>query len=190
MKVEQIMKGFIYSISEGRFKQAERLIRKNIRNKGNELSKELLSLGFYYGIVENYDSAIFCLELAQGITKDTRIRGEAEKYLAVAHNILGIRLTKMGLLDQAETHYKKAISLKPDFSQFYNNHFFMCWDFSMGISPASFLTLYSYDKNDSVLEIYDARQRFNVTQLIFIRWLSDFHCVYKNILIQIFYFIK
>lgn len=122
MKVEQIMKDFQCSISEARFKQAESLIRKNSRNKGNELSKELLSLGFQYGIAENYDLAIFCLELAQRISKDTRIRREAKKYLAVAHNILGIRLTRIGSLDQAETHFKKAISLRSDFSQFYNNY--------------------------------------------------------------------
>ncbi|MBU7048055.1 MAG: tetratricopeptide repeat protein, partial [Theionarchaea archaeon] len=116
------MKDFKCSINEARFKQAKSLIKKYSRNKGNELSKELLSLGIHYGIAENYDLAIFCLELAQRISKDTRIKGEARKYLAVVHNILGLRLTRIGSLDQAETHFKIAISLRPDFSQFYNNY--------------------------------------------------------------------
>jgi tetratricopeptide (TPR) repeat protein len=109
-------------IKEERFKQAERLVKKYSRNKGNEIGKKLLSLGFLYGTAENYDLAIFCLELSEKISRDINIKGKAKKYLAIAHALLGSRLTEAGLFEEAEAHYKKAISIRPDFSHFHNNY--------------------------------------------------------------------
>ena len=122
MDVDQIMKNFISFINEARFKEAKRLIRKYSRNRGDELGKKLFYLGFFYGTAENYELTIFCLKLSQRISKNAQVRREARKYLAIAHALLGSRFTNEGLFNQAETHYKIAISLRPDFSHFHNNY--------------------------------------------------------------------
>jgi Tfp pilus assembly protein PilF len=122
MNVNQVMENFTDFLNSAKLEQAERLIRKHSRNKENELAQNLLSLGVNYGNAKIYDLAIFCFELSQKISRNLQIRKIAKHNIAESHNQLGVYFVKVGLFDQAEFKYKRAIHLNPHFSQVHNNY--------------------------------------------------------------------
>ena len=122
MDTNKIMKKFTTLMYQAKLDQAEQLIKKYSRNRGNELAKQLFSLGHLYGIMEIYDLAIFCLDLSQEISRDIGQKKKSIKYLVAALNLRANLLTKSGQFDQAKLDYTKAVSLMPDLSQTHNNY--------------------------------------------------------------------
>jgi protein O-GlcNAc transferase len=111
MDINKAIQSALKHHQKGNLKESEFLLNK-ILKKQPDNPDILQMLGLLLCQTENYDLAIQCIKKA--------LQYRAPN-VAGAYFILGMALQGKGLLDEAITHYQKAIELDPSFAEAYYN---------------------------------------------------------------------